>query len=59
MKYKTCEEIYTAFVNQGWSKDIRFEKVNENGKTLFKMVEPGNLYDDHGRIYCFNIPTAK
>lgn len=65
-KYKTVEEITAAFIKKGWSKDITFSEYdtqrNEHGflfvkpeQKLFVMNGSGNIYDDNGNIYYFNI----
>lgn len=59
MKFKTVEEIRTAFIKKGWNNPV-FEKVEETdifGRhlTLFKMVSTGNLFKDNGEIYRYNI----
>lgn len=59
MKYRTVEEIRKAFIKQGW-KNPTFEKVEEvdvfgRRMTLYKMDTTGNLFDDTGKIYRYNI----
>lgn len=70
--YKNIEDIKTAFIKDGWSENIEFSEVTENeigscsmakalreGRKFFKMLSSGNIYDDKGDIFFFNIPVAK
>lgn len=67
--YKTCEEIRETFIKKGWSQDIEFEMISPEqmtkdghlgvpNKPFFKMMESGNIFDCHGKVYCFNIPAS-
>lgn len=69
-KYKSVEEITTAFLKKGWS-NITFSEVTidearergllfalpmiSKGKKVFKMNETGNIYSDTGRVLIYNI----
>lgn len=60
--YNTVEEIRAAFIRKGWN-DISFTKTTEKDirgreKILFVMNETGNIYDNRGKIYRYNIKPA-
>lgn len=69
MKYNTVEEITTAFINTGWSKSTLLHETTKQelidmfgdfyihhiNKKLFTMEKSGNIYDENGDIYVYNI----
>ena len=71
MKYNNVEEITKAFIKKGW-KDPKFREMTEDedgclavadglkeGKKFFRMLSTGNVYDEHGEVFYFNIPVKK
>jgi hypothetical protein len=59
-RYNTCEEIRKDFIRQGWSEEITFCEVDlEKGKKFFKMIQTGNIFDNHGKIYIYNITDTR
>lgn len=52
--FNTTEEITEAFIKDGWN-NISFTQTTENGKTLFVMNQTGNIFDNHGDIYRYNV----
>lgn len=65
-KYNTCEEIKKAFIEDGWSDDIEFdeyhdedyERWHDEKMTFYVMRETGNIYDQYGKIYQYNIKAC-
>ncbi len=72
--YNTVEQIKEAFVKDGWLSDIEFTELTmkdakeighysmirdmERGKKFFRMEVSGNIFDDHGNIFLYDIPTT-
>lgn len=72
-KFKNAEEITRFFINDGWGENTTFTELStqeaeekgylfavdgiKKGKKYFAMGVCGNIYDDSGKIACFNIPT--
>lgn len=63
--YKTVEEITRAFIKKGWNAPTFRETTEEEKRTifgalapqakLFTMIETGNIFDDTGKIYYYNL----
>ena len=70
-RYRTAEEITAAFIADGWNKntvlrDTTPEELYDifgypeayNGKRLYTMISTGNIFDDRGQIFFYNIHTT-
>lgn len=64
-RYESVEEITAAFIRQGWNNPT-FREMTENedeccsmeaalkaGHKFFRMIETGNVFDEHGNIYYY------
>ena len=70
MKFNSVEEIRAAFIKKGWSEDTSFTEYDleanpigfvtlDKSRKLFVMDGSGNIYDDRGNIYWFNLHPRK
>ena len=70
MRFNTIEEIKAEFIKRGWNEDISFTEYDleanpvgfitlDKSRKLFVMNGSGNIYDDRGNIYWFNIHPRK
>lgn len=58
-KYNTTDEIREAFIKKGWQEDTTyFRERYQDGKKLYEMCITGDLYDEYGMIYQYNIPCC-
>lgn len=66
IKFNNCEEIKEHFIKSGWNKDINFEEIGiedtgviplekYKNKRYFKMKNTGNIFDENGKIFLYNI----
>ncbi len=66
-KYETAADITKAFIADGWNKDTKLYGIRFIGKdywpndwhkkVLYIQAVTGNIYDNHGRVVTYNIPT--
>ncbi len=72
-KYKTVDEIRTAFIKKGWENPIfeevteeelkerfscSYEKILKNGP-VFRMKATGNLFGGTGEVIAYNIKALE
>lgn len=72
-KFKNAKEITEFFIKDGWGEDTIFTELSldeakgkglifaidgiAKGRKYFVMGKCENVYDDNGKIACFNIKT--
>lgn len=66
IKFNNCEEIKERFIKNGWNKEIKFEEIRiedtgvtplekHKNKRYFQMKNTGNVFDENGEIFLYNI----
>ena len=66
LKFNNCEEIKEHFIKNGWNKEIKFEEIGiedtgvtplekYKNKRYFRMKNTGNIFDENGKIFLYNI----
>lgn len=69
MLYRSVEEITTAFIREGWSKDTSFHELTEKeaiekgltfaqrgiakGAKFFVMNVTNNVFNQNGQLLCY------